>query len=1022
MYTLKVFSGIIAFIGILILGNGPAEAQLGHWQHCNGPYGGTIRGMVEMPGGELIIAVGGYGQIYASTDEGNSWTMRNSGLEDAFPMCMLKTAQGTLLVGTYTGMWRSTDRGGSWTEAPLTPQNYEFRSICQHPDGSIIAGCGLKGLLISSDDGISWNPLGGGPQSSTRAHSLFIADDGTMYLSTMISGGYRSTNKGVDWERILNGYVYSLFTSPGGRIFARVSAQPLLVSDDNGASWQADTLQLPNSPIAYVSMSNTGEIMVCPSSPQLRGYLAISMDEGNTWQDFSSGMWRGEVIDVFTSSKGVRFACTDKGGVYRRDVADTSWSKTSIGILAAEVNHLCTLPDGRILGGGLSGMFRSSNAGSDWEEIGTDKLGTDIYDIVVTHDATVFVALDESGLFSSTDGGDTWTNAGFAGQRVRKLAVGPDNTLFVGVSRVGVYSSSDGGSHWRLDSAGLYKDNFQDLLCMNDGTLFAATGIGIYRSLDHARSWHPANNGLTETYTYLVESVNDIVFGTGNEAVRSTDHGDTWVPIATDQPYDYNMSLVGTPDSAILMSTGMGILRSVDRGQNWVPFNEGLDYIWMSSLALDAQGHPLAGTEGASVYRFIPTVTGTEVTIRSNPPGRSITVDGTEYATAQTFDWQPQTIHTVSTRQMQSGTTGTRYVWQDWSDGGDVSHMITVGNSAQVITANFSTEYQLQMIPDGSGSVTPQTGWYNPGAAVSIRATPQSGQTFNGWGGSGPGSYTGTANPATVTMNGAITETAHFTSAGESREVTITADPPGRRITVDGESFSTQRTYTWQVGTDHEIGTTSPQTGSPGLRYVWNSWSDGQAMTHTWTVPAGAAMTLTASFDMEYQLTMTAGSGGSVSPATGWYAGGTQVQLQATPDAGYAFDRWEGTGSGAYSGTANPATVTIQNALSESAVFRRTTSVPASTAAPATIILRQNAPNPVRDETVLSFSLPRAQSVTLVVTDILGHEMKRLIDQATLSAGEHQVVLQGAGFPSGVYLYRLETEDGVRVRAMVLQK
>jgi hypothetical protein len=66
------------------------------------------------------------------------------------------------------------------------------------------------------------------------------------------------------------------------------------------------------------------------------------------------------------------------------------------------------------------------------------------------------------------------------------------------------------------------------------------------------------------------------------------------------------------------------------------------------------------------------------------------------------------------------------------------------------------------MKTSGPGSVTPNSGWQNSGAKVTITATPNSGHKFKSWTGKGTGSYTGTKNPATLTMNSAITETANF--------------------------------------------------------------------------------------------------------------------------------------------------------------------------------------------------------------------------------------------------------------------
>jgi hypothetical protein len=85
----------------------------------------------------------------------------------------------------------------------------------------------------------------------------------------------------------------------------------------------------------------------------------------------------------------------------------------------------------------------------------------------------------------------------------------------------------------------------------------------------------------------------------------------------------------------------------------------------------------------------------------------------------------------------------------------------------------FQRQYYLTMLVTGPGSAGPSTGWpgsvapgsgwQNAGQTLTIKATPTSGHKFISWTGVGTGSYSGTSNPATITMNSAITETASFT-------------------------------------------------------------------------------------------------------------------------------------------------------------------------------------------------------------------------------------------------------------------
>ena len=89
-------------------------------------------------------------------------------------------------------------------------------------------------------------------------------------------------------------------------------------------------------------------------------------------------------------------------------------------------------------------------------------------------------------------------------------------------------------------------------------------------------------------------------------------------------------------------------------------------------------------------------------------------------------------------------------------------------------TAKFTKQYQLTMNAGSGGTVTPATGWQASGKVVSITGKPAVNEAFSNWTGSGTGSYSGTNNPASITMNGPITETAAFV---QGPAVTVTASP-----------------------------------------------------------------------------------------------------------------------------------------------------------------------------------------------------------------------------------------------------
>jgi hypothetical protein len=88
---------------------------------------------------------------------------------------------------------------------------------------------------------------------------------------------------------------------------------------------------------------------------------------------------------------------------------------------------------------------------------------------------------------------------------------------------------------------------------------------------------------------------------------------------------------------------------------------------------------------------------------------------------------------------------------------------------------------------------------------------------------------------------------------------------------------------------------------------------------------------------------------------------------------------------------------------------------------PQQLTLRQNFPNPFNPQTMISFGLPESGRVELVVYDMLGREVSRLVD-GNLSAGWHQVRLDASRLASGTYIYRIQTAGQVQSRIMTLMK
>lgn len=90
-------------------------------------------------------------------------------------------------------------------------------------------------------------------------------------------------------------------------------------------------------------------------------------------------------------------------------------------------------------------------------------------------------------------------------------------------------------------------------------------------------------------------------------------------------------------------------------------------------------------------------------------------------------------------------------------------------------------------------------------------------------------------------------------------------------------------------------------------------------------------------------------------------------------------------------------------------------------ALPRMFSLEQNYPNPFNSETVIMYQLSTAGDVRLTVIDLLGREVRTLVD-ASQSPGTYRVIFDAGRLSSGVYFYLLNVGNVVQTKAMTLMK
>lgn len=237
------------------------------------------------------------------------------------------------------------------------------------------------------------------------------------------------------------------------------------------------------------------------------------------------------------------------------------------------------------------------------------------------------VAKNAGYIYTSVDGGASWTESTGAGSRGWMfVASSADGTRLAAVDYGGyIYTSADGGATWNeRTSAG--RHNWYSLASSADGMRLAAGGASsyIYTSADGGITW-TERTGSGNNVWYSITSSADgtrLAASNGTFLVTSSDGGANWVK-GTFAGGFYCVS--SSPDGTRLAAVGTGsesyILTSIDAGVTWTIRTSAGRRNW-SSIAISADGLSLAATVGNGGYIYTSIDGGVTWTERSGAGSR----------------------------------------------------------------------------------------------------------------------------------------------------------------------------------------------------------------------------------------------------------------------------------------------------------------------------------------------------------------------------------------------------------------
>jgi photosystem II stability/assembly factor-like uncharacterized protein len=611
----------------------PAKALEPQWVPAT-PFGGWFSELEQAPSSpQTLYAVTEFGDLFASTDAGRTWSARPTITVHRPPskgiLAIDPRYPNTLYaINNYVLLLRSLDGGLSWTSLNL---DYPSTLLFDHQ---------TPGLLYAG-----------------TSHGL-----------------YRSADSGDDWEVLaFEGFgVLSLEIDP-------FDAQNFLLILGHGTTWRSTdrglTWRLTACPGCFRTVFDVvhrGTVYALGAASSETTALVRSVDGGRSWSTLPVGL--GLLSDLASSPDGTLYAVGNFFGVLASDEQGTRWRPhpTAFGGKPSDFLQRIIVSTGSpddLFAAGSEGIWKSTDRGSRWRLSNDGVSDLDILAVwadpggppgVFATSGCAVEGCQPQEVFHSRDGGASWRILAvdfwcFPSDRCeppdRLLAYDPkDSRILYGFGFDGQFDyftkSTEGGRNWSklplpypygyytdsedgLDLTGFYLDPLHPETVFVGGDYFARFGGGfgvlLLRSDDGGKTWR----GLTTPDGQLplgivAEPARTLLELSCGGLFGSSDSGATWqakgqgLPAQLCIPTDRHGKAVASSGTSLLLSDprlpgtlyvgtpGAGIYRSSDGGATFQPFGHGLESAAITSLVVDPANPAklYAGVAGQGVYRW----------------------------------------------------------------------------------------------------------------------------------------------------------------------------------------------------------------------------------------------------------------------------------------------------------------------------------------------------------------------------------------------------------------------------------
>jgi PKD repeat protein len=542
--------------------------------------GTLIRRLIVDPNDDNTLYAATNGGVYKTSNGGTTWNMISG---NNFKDMEFKPGSSTIMYGStgWGEVYRSTNSGNSWTQVLNVSSGRRTElAVCTDDDTRVYV------VMANSDNGL---------------HAIYKSTNSGQTFSQVFSG---STTNLLDWACNGSGsggqgwYDLTIAADPNDADIVFVGGVNTWKSTDAGSSWsivnhwsgtcggQATTVHADKHYLAF--QNSTSILFECND-----GGIYKTTDSGDSWTDLTntmaiSQMYRlgvaqtvdNDVVaglqdngtknyeagtwDDVISGDGMDCAIdytdedTQYGSLYYGDIKRTTnhwWTYTTIsngiGGNGAWVTPYVIDPSNHMtLYVGYNDVWKSTNQGNSWTKI-SNWNGSTLRSLAVapSNSQTIYTAT-YSTLYKTTNGGASWTDITtglpVGSNNLTYISVKDDDPNTVWISFSGydddrVFKSTNGGSSWTNISSGLpelpVNCVIQNKQNISEIELYAGTDVGVYVKIG-GDSWTPFFDGLPNVVVNEVEIYYDDVTPS-NSRIRAATFGrglwesDLWSPSPT---------------------------------------------------------------------------------------------------------------------------------------------------------------------------------------------------------------------------------------------------------------------------------------------------------------------------------------------------------------------------------------------------------------------------------------------------------------------------------------------------------